>query len=367
MRFTIRDGLTYDDVLLAPKHSKIRTRSKVSLDCNIYRNYFNFPVIPANMKTVINQEVALAILEVGGLVILHRFMSFEEQLALHKQICETAKLPNTGNGQPSYHVAISVGVQDDDFKNIEQVLVDQKKNDNDNCIRLVCVDVAHGDSERCEAMVKHIREVSGTGQRGPEVSIIAGNVATGEGAMRLWNAGATAVKVGIGPGSLCSTRIETGNGVPQLTALIDVANARDSYRHNRENTFAYMHIIADGGIKSAGDCVKALCFADMVMAGNLFAGSDESPGETFVHAGISYKKYEGSSTHKSNHVEGVKAMVNAKGPVRDVIRKLSEGIRSGCSYQGAKSLIDLRKEPEFIRISNAGLHESHPHSVTVIT
>jgi IMP dehydrogenase len=184
--------------------------------------------------------------------------------------------------------------------------------------------------------------------------------------MRLWRAGATAVKVGIGPGSLCSTRIETGNGVPQLTALIDVAAARDAYRHNRESSFDSMHIIADGGIKSAGDCVKALCFADMVMAGNLFAGTDESPGEEIIHqSGAVYKSYEGSSTHKTNHVEGVKAMVKTKGPVRDVIRKLSEGIRSGCSYQGSISLYELRKEPEFIRVTNAGLHESHPHSVTI--
>jgi IMP dehydrogenase len=124
-----------------------------------------------------------------------------------------------------------------------------------------------------------------------------------------------------------------------------------------------MYIIADGGIKSAGDVVKALCFADMVMVGNVFAGCEETPGKTLVIDKIAYKEYVGSSTHKTNHIEGVAALVPAKGSYHSVLTKMLEGLRSGCSYQGAHSLKELRDNPEFIRITNAGLKESHPHDV----
>jgi IMP dehydrogenase len=124
-----------------------------------------------------------------------------------------------------------------------------------------------------------------------------------------------------------------------------------------------IYIIADGGIKSAGDIVKALCFSDMVMVGNLFAGCDEAPGHAVHIDGRKYKEYVGSSTHKTNHIEGVAAMVECKGPFKDILTKLTEGLRSGCSYQGVHNLVDLKRSPEFIRISNAGLVESHPHDV----
>jgi IMP dehydrogenase/GMP reductase len=166
--------------------------------------------------------------------------------------------------------------------------------------------------------------------------------------------------------SLCSTRIETGNGVPQLTALSDIADMRKKlttisqgeYNPQIQNP---IFIIADGGIKNAGDCVKALCFADMVMTGSLFAGSDETPGEILQIDGAAYKSYVGSSTHKTNHIEGVASIVKKKGSAKDIITKLCEGIRSGLSYQGVSNLTDLKKDPQFLRITNAGLKESHPH------
>ena len=208
-----------------------------------------------------------------------------------------------------------------------------------------------------------------------------------DGAERLWYAGADIVKVGIGPGSLCTTRIETGNGIPQLTALIDIANrkawitnpnATEFISNIKEGGIKKMmedefkgtitrpiYTIADGGIKSAGDIVKALCFSDMVMAGNLFAGCNEAPGTIINIGGRTYKEYVGSSTHKGNHVEGVAAMVDCKGPYSNILTKLTEGLRSGCSYQGAHNLDELRKNPQFIKISSAGLRESHPHDVTI--
>jgi IMP dehydrogenase len=200
-----------------------------------------------------------------------------------------------------------------------------------------------------------------------DITLIAGNVATGDGARRLWEAGADIIKGGVGAGSLCTTRIETGNGVPQLTALMDIKKvqqellARDQARnwdHKRSYPF-----ISDGGAKNAGDLVKALCFADMVMTGNLFAGCPETPAPTHYIQGAPHKEYVGSSTHKANHIEGVVAWVPCTGTYDVVLTKLLEGLRSGMSYQGVKSLTELKDSPTFIRITNAGLKESHPHDV----
>jgi IMP dehydrogenase/GMP reductase len=163
--------------------------------------------------------------------------------------------------------------------------------------------------------------------------------------------------------SLCSTRIETGNGYPQLSALKNIKE-HPFHSFDKEDLAPPM-IIADGGIRSAGDCVKALCFADLVMIGNLFAGTDEAPGDIITVSGQKFKQYVGSSTHKQRHVEGVVGLVPYKGPVQDVVTHLVEGIRSGCSYQGVHNLQDLKKNPEFVVISNAGLIESHPHNVRI--
>ena len=174
--------------------------------------------------------------------------------------------------------------------------------------------------------------------------------------------------------SLCTTRIETGNGVPQLTALMNVFVAKTQlttpqYEYQNVATPPMIdkpiYIIADGGIKAAGDIVKALCFADMVMIGNLFAGCEETPGEKMIMDGMTYKKYVGSSTHKANHIEGIAALVPYSGSYRQVITKLMEGLRSGCSYQGAHTLKELQEDPIFVKITNAGLKESHPHDVVI--
>ena len=230
---------------------------------------------------------------------------------------------------------------------------------------MVCIDIAHGDSQQCVEMIQWLRN------NHSELFIIAGNVATGSGAKRLWRAGANVVKVGVGPGSLCTTRIETGNGVPQLTALMDVAEAQRELmalyktKDNPELAKRQFPFISDGGIKDAGDIVKALCFADMVMIGNMFAGCEEAPGHVINIDGRSYKEYVGSSTHKANHIEGVAAIVPYKGSVDKILLKLTEGLQSGCSYQGAHNLSALKDNPVFIRITGAGLKESHPHDVIV--
>lgn len=343
----IREGLTFDDVLLVPQHSTIKSRSTVDVSVKWGQFEFKHPIIPANMKSITDENMAYAVTYSGGLAILHRFMPIEQQLSIAEDMLDN----NSRN-----NFAVSIGVKEEDSLNVYKFM--------ELGVKIFCVDVAHGDSEQCVNMVKWLKE------RNPRPFVIAGNVATGEGARRLWEAGAHVVKVGIGPGSLCTTRIETGNGVPQLTALMDVAKVQQQmlelYRTKDDpGVKRQFPIISDGGIKNAGDIVKALCFADMVMVGNIFAGCEETPGEIVSMDGRSYKQYAGSSTHKANHVEGVIAMVPTKGSYESILVKLIEGLKSGCSYQGASNLIELRDNPEFIRITNAGLRESHPHDVTL--
>lgn len=163
--------------------------------------------------------------------------------------------------------------------------------------------------------------------------------------------------------SLCTTRVETGNGVPQLSALMDVFQSRKYYYNQDPDSYNKKYIIADGGIKSAGDCVKALCFSDMVMVGNMFSGTDETPGEVLRVNGVACKEYVGSSTHKTSHIEGVAALVPTKGSAKDILDKLLQGIKSGCSYQGCYSVDRLQQiSPTFVKITSAGLKESHPHN-----
>lgn len=343
----IHEGLTFDDVLLVPQYSTVASRSTIDLSVTCGNLVFDHPIIPANMQTVTGEEMAEAVVRGGGLAILHRFMPLDEQFNIADTIVDL------GHGSGCKHFAVSIGVKKDDLENMERFT--------DLGVQIFCIDIAHGDSQQCSDMIANIKA------RFPEVSIIAGNVATAFGARRLWEAGADIVKVGVGPGSLCTTRIETGNGVPQLTALMDVAEMRLALTmHGKDGKPTIdrpLSIIADGGIKSAGDCVKALCFADMVMAGNIFAGCQEAPGKTHIINGVCYKEYIGSSTHKTNHIEGVEAWVPCKSNYIDILTKLIEGIRSGCSYQGVHNLNELKDNPVFIRITNAALKESHPHDV----
>lgn len=357
----IRDGLTYDDVLLVPQYSTVDSRSNVDISVKWGALLFEHPIVPANMSNVVGELMAPEIIESGGLAILHRFMEPAKQLHIADKM--TSQYGNE-------HFAVSVGVKPSDR---EMVSSFWKAG-----VRLMCIDIAHGDSQHCVDMIKWIKD------KHPGMFVIAGNVATGTGAERLWRAGADVVKCGIGSGSLCSTRIETGNGVPQLTALMDVAETKkrltSPYKEtvwDKEDLGKYqimdmpapiqrpIYIMADGGISQAGHIVLSLCFADMTMVGNLFAGCTETPGGRMMIDGALYKEYAGSSTHKKNHVEGVAALVKCTDDYYKILTKLLEGLRSGLSYQGAHSLQQLRDHHEFIRISSAGLRESHPHDVLI--
>jgi IMP dehydrogenase len=333
----IKKSLSYDDVLLVPKYSEILSRSTVDTTVKLGDFSFNHPIIPANMKTVTGEDMAEFIYHSKGLAILHRFMTLDEQINIIRKIYD--KYSDASN-----YIAVSVGVKKEDEENISKFL--------EAGVKIFCIDVAHGDSSQCINMIKHIKSF----RISPSPFVIAGNVATGAGAKRLWDSGADAVKVGIGPGSLCSTRVETGNGVAQLSAIEEVYNIR------KDNNLTSKYIIADGGIKYAGDVVKSLCFSDMTMIGNLFSGTNETPGTTLHVNGVACKEYAGSSTHKTTHIEGVSALVPIKGSAAEILDKLLQGLKSGCSYQGCNKVKDLQNDPEFIEITSSGLKESHPHN-----
>lgn len=326
--YKIEEALTFEDVLLKPRYSQITSRASVDTSVSLGPIVYKHPFIPANMAHVVGLGMAHEIVASGGLAILHRFMHVNDQVSMVRELAAPA------------FVAVSIGVQDKDKYFVLKL--------HEAGVRIFCIDIAHGDSTACVDMIAHIK------CNLPGVIIIAGNVATASGAERLWSAGAHIVKCGIGPGSICSTRIETGNGVPQLQALLDINTIRKG-----------RFLISDGGITSPGDAVKALCLSDMVMCGNLFAGCSEAPGARSLVNGKYYKEYHGSSTYKDGRVEGVKSLVPVAGPYKDVLTRLVEGLQSGCSYQGVSRVGDLSKNFEFLRITSAGVRESHPHDVTL--
>lgn len=246
------ETLTFNDVLIKPSYSEIRSRSEIDLSINLSKGLnFSIPIFPANMKTIVNLKVAEEFYKLGGMCLLHRFCSINEQMDILKT------LRNKYQDVFDY-IGISVGVKEEDYENVKSFY--------DLGVRIMCIDVAHGDSKNCVSMTNFISS------HFTDVFLIAGNVATGSGAFRLWLAGADAVKINVGAGSICTTRVQAGVGVPQLSALIDVYETR-----NKSPILKNKFIIADGGCSKAGDLVKSLCFSDMVMSGNIFAGAVESP------------------------------------------------------------------------------------------
>ena len=338
-----KEKISFDDVLLEPKYSEIRSRSEVDLSINLCKGFsFRIPFIPANMQSIISKQMIDRIVERSGLIFMHRFGSTEEQLKL------ITKLTDSWGDKLFNFLGVSIGVKKQDYDNLKFF--------SELGIKIFCVDIAHLDSAHGLEMVKYIST------NYPKALLVAGNVATGEAAARAWRAGADVVKVGIGSGSICSTRIEAAAGVPQLSAIIDVAEAK---RKLEPELGRKIYSISDGSAREAGDCVKSLCFSDMVMLGSYFAGAVETPGDEIEINGQRLKPYHGSSTHKDSRVEGVKAAVHSKGHVGDLITKLYEGVQSGCSYQGARNLEQLKNEPAFIKITGAGLTESRIHDVII--
>jgi IMP dehydrogenase len=475
----IVQGLTFDDVLLVPKRSPIVSRSQTNLRTKLSRNItLNIPIISANMDTVTESGMAIALAREGGIGIIHRFMTIEDHVdeILKVKRSESVMIEQPYTIKPDLTVAeakkvmaeysvsgllvedrgkllgiitrrditfennnklkvselmtkdvitAKVGITIDQAKEIlhnkrieKLPVVDDKRHivglitskdilkmeqypyaSKDRKGRLlvgaavgvkgdylertealleagadvIVVDIAHGHSENAINTVHMIKKAF------PDCELIAGNVATGEGSHDLIKAGVDAVKVGVGSGSICITRVVTGSGVPQLTAVIDSVKVARDYD---------IPIISDGGIRNSGDITKALAAgASSVMIGSLFGGTDESPGKTLVKNGKKYKMYRGmasfyaslgrkyreagpqvvDSDDLNDYVpEGVEAMVPYNGSVVEIIRQMAGGLRSGLSYCGAKTIPEMQTNAEFIKITSAGYIESQSHDVDLM-
>jgi IMP dehydrogenase len=336
-------GLTYDDVLLMPRHCEITSRTIPNLETRLTKNKnILLPFIASNMDTVTETLMASKMAELGGHGILHRFMDTPAQVAMVKE------LHSFKSTHPHLHISASVGVKEEGMRRADALA--------DAGVEILTLDIAHGDSVMMLETLEYIKK------NHPHIDVIAGNVAMPDGVMRFIDAGADAVKVGIGPGSMCTTRIITGCGVPQLTAVaLCVAEAR---RHN-------IPVIADGGIKTSGDIVKAFAAgAETVMLGSMLAGTLETPGE--LKGGM--KKYRGMASkdaqvnwrgnmQKGMAAEGEARMISCKGSVENVIDELAGGVRSGMTYLNAKTLTDLNKNGLFMEMSTNGINESRPHGM----
>lgn len=332
-------GLTFDDVLLTPKRSEVRSRRDPQLTTKLTRKFeIQTPIISANMDTVTEYDMAFAMNEIGGVGILHRFLSIEDQAKQAHQLREKGlKI-----------IAASVGVGDE-FKSRAEALVKAGTN-------LLTIDIAHGHSIQMMETLKWLKDTH------PEVEIIAGNLATPDAARDLIEAGADAIKVGIGPGSMCTTRIITGCGVPQLTAIALCAEVAETYK---------VPVIADGGIRTSGDIVKAFAAgASTVMLGSMLAGTMETPGEIKngkkMYRGMASRSAQDSwrgGVPQGMAPEGESTQISIKGRVQDVIHELAGGIRSGMSYLNATSIAEISRNALFIEMSASGVRESRAHGV----
>lgn len=337
---------SYDDVLLVPQKSIIKSRRDVILESNLTKNFkLNLPIISSNMDSVTGVEMAVALAKLGGLGVLPRFSSVEEEV----EMLINVKKENV-------KVGASIGIKEDYLERTEKLVK--------NNVDLIVVDVAHGHMQRVLDTTKEIKN------KFPEITLVAGNVATYEATKDLFQSGADVVKVGVGPGSICTTRVETGHGVPQLTAVTEASKAAKEFGKT---------IIADGGIKNVGDIVKALAGgAHAVMLGNMLAGCDETPGEVFEVEGKKYKKYFGSTSREQKekhslkvqndenylkHIEGVSGAVLYKGSLGSIVEKIKAGVSSGLSYSGAFNISELQQNAKFVSITSSGLTESHSHDL----
>lgn len=333
-------GLTYDDVLIVPSKSAVRSRKDPNLSTRLTKKLkIGMPFISANMDTVTESGMAIAMGQLGGAGILHRFMSVEAQIE------EVRKVRNSGVAV----IAASIGVNEEGRARAE-ALVREGAN-------LLTIDIAHGHSV---AMIETLHWLRDKFQ--DKVELIAGNVATPEATEELIKAGADAIKVGIGPGSMCTTRIITGAGVPQLTAVAWCAEVARNHG---------VPVIADGGLKSSGDVVKALAAgAETVMLGSLLAGCLETPGE--IHGGK--KHYRGMASRAAQvswrgglpegmAPEGEATSVSVKGSVKDVVMELAGGLRSGMSYINADNLGEILEKARFMEMSANGIRESVAHGL----
>ena len=346
---TLKESLTFDDVTLVPQFSTILP-SEARIETTLSQNLkLKVPFLSSAMDTVTESKMAIAIAEAGGIGIIHRNLDIKKQT---KEIIKVKK--------KKLFVGAAVGTNEED--------VDRAKSLVANGCDLIVIDTAHGHSKKVLKTLSKLKKIDDT------IPFCVGNIATGEAAKKLYDSGADIIKIGIGPGSICTTRMVAGIGVPQISAILEVKNALKKKK---------IKIISDGGIKFSGDIAKALAAgADAIMMGSIFAGTDESPGQKFRIKGKFYKQYRGMGSigamssgsanryfqknykDKTKFVpEGVEGRVEYKGSVSKIIYQLKGGLRSSMGYIGAQNLGQITRNAKFIKITKAGFYESMVHSV----
>ena len=348
---TFKEALTFDDVLMLPRYSNILPAdTKINLNLTNKIN-LKVPFLSSAMDTVTESNMAIAMANAGGIGVIHRNLKIKTQSEHIKKVKRKKLL-----------VGAAIGTNQEDLERARALI--------NNGVDLIVVDTAHGHSSKVLKILSKLKKIN------LKIPICVGNIATGEAAKKLYNSGADIIKVGIGPGSICTTRMVAGIGVPQISAIMEVKKAL-----NKKN----IKIISDGGIKFSGDIAKALAAgADAIMMGSIFAGTDESPGNKFKIKGKIYKEYRGMGSigamssgsanryfqknykDKSKFVpEGVEGRVEYKGNVSKIIYQLQGGLRSSMGYIGAKNLSEIKKKAKFIKITKAGFYESMVHSVEI--
>lgn len=360
----IKEAYTFDDLLLVPAKSEV-VPAQVKLQTRLTDKItLNIPIVSAAMDTVTEDAMAIMLAKLGGMGFVHKNMPVEVQAAMIKAVKETEVESSFEDAnidpQGRLRVGAAVGVGESSLERVRALV--------DAGVDIVAVDSAHGHSQGVIDTVRMIRAEF------PELDIVGGNIVTAQGATDLIYAGANVIKVGVGPGSICTTRVVAGVGVPQLTAVNDVYSVARQYG---------VGVIADGGIKLSGDIAKALAAGgSCVMLGGLLAGTEETPGEVMEVFGKKVKGYVGMgslsamqrgssdryfqggvSELKKLVPEGIEATVPFKGSIRDVIYQMLGGLRSGMGYCGCGTIEEMHQKAQFVKITGAGLRESHPHDV----
>ena len=349
----IKEALTFDDVTLAPKYSEILP-SEVNTGVQLTKNLkLKIPLLSSAMDTVTESKMAISIAKSGGIGVIHRNLDIKKQISEIKKVKKQKLL-----------VGAAVGAGPNEFKRAQAIIKEG--------VNLIVVDTAHGHTKKVGEIIKFIKKFKNN-----KIALCAGNIATPEAAKFLIKLGVDIIKVGIGPGSICTTRLVAGIGVPQLSAILSVRNGL-----RNEN----VKIISDGGIKYSGDLAKAFAAgADAVMIGSLFAGTDEAPGKLIKKNGKLYKSFRGMGSvgamnkgsadryfqikqkDSSKYVpEGVEGFAKYKGDVESIIYKLIGGLRSSMGYLGSKNITKLRIKPNFVKITKAGFYESMVHNVDMV-
>lgn len=359
-------GVTFDDVLLLPGYTDF-SRKEVDLSIALHpKIMLKMPVISSPMDTVTEAAMAIMMAKSGGLGIIHRNLSIDAQVKIVREVkgmSVTNPSAASVDAEANLLVGAAVGVGDDFEERVQKLIT--------NDIDVLCIDSGHGNTSIQIEAIKRIREIA------PRIPIMAGNVATAEGAKNLAKAGADILRVGMGPGSICTTRIITGMGVPQLTAIMEAVKGVEGTN---------CKVIADGGIRQMGDIAKALAAgASAVMLGSMLAGFQESPGETVELNGQVFKKYRGmgslgamkkggaerygqsvETADKKLIAEGVEGLVPFKGSGEDFLTQVSGSLKSSFYYIGGQTVEEFQEKARFIKITPAGLKESHAHTLSTV-